>query len=133
MASQVLSGTGSVSYTNNTGQNVRVIINYMQSVADLPSTTRLDLFWGNNARALASVNSTSTFSIGRNLASAMYRFSAGTSGGGSGVISASNAALPLADNINPIVGLPTELMLSPGQTFSATCGNHNIVVIPEAG
>jgi len=28
---------------------------------------------------------------------------------------------------------PTEIMLAPGQTFSAVCGPYNIVVIPEAG
>ena len=32
MASQVLSGAANASYTNNTGQNVRLIINYMQNV-----------------------------------------------------------------------------------------------------
>ena len=32
MASQVLSGARNASYTNNTGQNVRLIINYMQNV-----------------------------------------------------------------------------------------------------
>ena len=30
MASQVLTGTGDVTYTNNTGQNVRIVINYMK-------------------------------------------------------------------------------------------------------
>jgi len=32
-----------------------------------------------------------------------------------------------------VSSLPTELMLAPGQTFSAVCGVHNIVVIPENG
>ena len=31
MAAQVLSGTGNVTYTNSTGQNVRVVINYLIS------------------------------------------------------------------------------------------------------
>jgi len=30
MAAQVLSGSGNVSYTNSTGQNVRLVINYLQ-------------------------------------------------------------------------------------------------------
>lgn len=35
MASQVLSGAANASYTNNTGQNVRLIINYMQNVTSM--------------------------------------------------------------------------------------------------
>ena len=31
MAATVLSGTGNVSYTNNTGQNVRIITNYLKA------------------------------------------------------------------------------------------------------
>jgi len=31
MAAQVLSGSGNVSYTNSTGQNVRVVINYLET------------------------------------------------------------------------------------------------------
>jgi len=30
MAAQVLSGSGNVSYTNSTGQNVRLVINYLK-------------------------------------------------------------------------------------------------------
>ena len=32
MAATVLSGNGAVAYTNNTGQNVRVIINYFKEI-----------------------------------------------------------------------------------------------------
>jgi hypothetical protein len=35
MASQVLSGATNASYTNNTGQNVRLIINYMSNVTSM--------------------------------------------------------------------------------------------------
>jgi hypothetical protein len=35
MASQVLSGANNASYTNNTGQNVRLIINYMSNVTSM--------------------------------------------------------------------------------------------------
>ena len=31
MAAQVLSGSGNVSYTNSTGQNVRLVINYLKN------------------------------------------------------------------------------------------------------
>ena len=30
MAAQVLGGSGNVSYTNSTGQNVRLVINYLE-------------------------------------------------------------------------------------------------------
>lgn len=35
MASQVLSGANNASYTNNTGQNVRLVINYMGNVTSM--------------------------------------------------------------------------------------------------
>ena len=38
MASQVLSGASNPSYTNNTGQNVRVVINYMAGTTFAPAT-----------------------------------------------------------------------------------------------
>ena len=30
MAAQVLSGTGALAYTNNTGENVRIVINFLR-------------------------------------------------------------------------------------------------------
>ena len=102
MAAQVLSGSSNPSYTNNTGQNVRVIINYMSS----PTAVS----WGG-----VSATATNASAIGRNVA------------GISTVGSANNATGTGA------FALPTELMLSTSQTFSATCGAYNIVVIPEAG
>lgn len=109
MASQVLSGSSNVSYTNNTGQNVRIVINFMST----PSTIN----W-----AGVSITTNSLTAIGRNLGfvtSALASVSAGnaysTSSGGAAT------------------GAPTEIMLAPGQTFSASCGPYNIVVIPEAG
>ena len=45
MASQVLSGSSNPSYTNNTGQNVRVVINFMRNVTSIshPPKTPRDL------------------------------------------------------------------------------------------
>ena len=102
MASQVLSGASNPSYTNNTGQNVRIVINFMAS----PTTVS----WGG-----VSASTTGASAIGRNIA------------GISTVGSANNAIGSTA------FALPTELMLSTSQTFTATCGAYNIVVIPEAG
>jgi hypothetical protein len=110
MASQVLSGSGNVSYTNNTGQNVRIVINYMAGVTS-GGGTAIILSW-----AGVSVNSQLT-AIGRNLAT-------------SGIISTANNGLTAGTGN---FALPTEIMLAPGQTFATTCGAYNIVVIPEAG
>ena len=38
MAATVLSGTGNVSYTNNTGQNVRIVTNYLKAQANTALT-----------------------------------------------------------------------------------------------
>jgi hypothetical protein len=122
MASQVLSGASNPSYTNNTGQNVRVVINYMRG-SDFSPGVEPDRF-GRFGRALIPSNITinwagvsvggssndQTLAIGRNLST-----SAGTNRTGNGL------------------GLPTEIILAPGQAFSAVCQVYNIVVIPENG
>lgn len=115
MASQVLSGASNATYTNNTGQNVRIVINYMAT----PSSIN----WAGVSATASNVSA-----IGRNLA-----FSVGLSV--TGALSCNNMALldagTTAETSN--VRLPTELMLAPGQIFTATCGVYNVVIIPEAG
>jgi len=111
MASQVLSGSSNVSYTNNTGQNVRIVINYM----DTPNS----MSWAGVTKAASSV----PLAIGRNLA-----FNNGTS-----LAVSSNNATSQESNELANFAFPTEIMIASGQTFSATCGAYNIVVIPEAG
>ena len=125
MASTVLSGTGNVSYTNSTGQNVRVVINYMEGPN--PSNSSGDdwtMSW-----AGVSIQLDKGFIIGRNLAFTNALFTSFISSGaiGNNSYGQSGAA-------------PTEIMLSTGQTF-ATAANrtsnpmraYNIVIIPEAG
>ena len=141
MASQVLSGASNPTYTNNTGQNVRVVINYMVGSSVVlsgtsgPTLVSITLNWaGVSARANLS-------SIGRNLAFFSGNQSTITSSTTPTEIEsyavANNALgfIPLGFQNAPSSSgaLPTELMLAPGQTFSATCGIYNIVVIPEAG
>lgn len=143
MASQVLSGSSNVSYTNNTGQNVRVVINYMQGTVSQPTgdintapplqstsgSTGITLSW-----AGVSVNAPATLAIGRNLA--CYVGSGGElfSAGSGLALGLNNMVVYDTSPSNRSNGaLPTELMLSPGQTFSAMCTAYNIVVIPEAG
>ena len=117
MASQVLSGSSNPSYTNNTGQNVRIIINFMAN----PSSVS----W-------AGVSySSSLTAVGRNIA-----FQSGGYVNGAEIsLSANNAfgsVIP-SSGLVTVGALPTELMLAPGQSFSATCSQYNIVIIPEAG
>lgn len=124
MASQVLSGSSNVSYTNNTGQNVRIVINYMSgTTANVSGSYIINMNW---AGVSASGNA---FAIGRNLA-----FNTGIIGTSS-ALAANNMLVGAVRTYEEAIeaALPTELMISPGQTFSATCGAYNIVVIPEAG
>lgn len=118
MASQVLSGSSNASYTNNTGQNVRLVINFMASPSNMS--------WG-------GVSYTSSLgAIGRNLAFAGGGWLAGSDGvalvanNAPGFINSGSGAISSGS-------FPTEIMLAPTQTFTATCGAYNIVVIPEAG
>lgn len=125
MASQVLSGTGNVSYTNNTGQNVRIVINYLQ----MPDSTGVGgiMSWATGV----SLSIGQAVRLGRNLATGYL------GAGGPGFVSLQNLFTPY---VGSYTGYPTELMLAPGQTFSVTTTNpaipvnsYNIVVIPEAG
>jgi hypothetical protein len=112
MASEVKSGTGNFTYTNSTGQNVRVVINFMRNPTSMN--------W-----AGTSVSSTNVIAIGRNLAFST-RFSDNST------ISANNMCIS-ETSTSSNASFPTEIMLSATQTFTATCGAYNIVVIPEAG
>ena len=131
MASQVLSGSSNVSYTNNTGQNVRIVINYMEALpSSSNNTTLVGMSW-----AGVSLSRPNVRAIGRNLA---YVFSI-PGFGDSGNSAAVSNAYAFQGGSGPFPStfmepLPTELMLAPGQTFAVTgIRAYNIVVIPEAG
>ena len=154
MASQVLSGASNPSYTNNTGQNVRVVINFMSSNAN----NELAINWaGVGAGGRYEVPTI----IGRNLAhsSTIQTTAQGTTqqvqigqilpgqpgfdisltDQGRAIFQAvaTNVDTAVAVSSNNASGravaLPTELMIAPGQTFNAVCAVYNIVVIPENG
>jgi len=132
MAAEVLSGTGNVSYTNNTGQNVRIVINYLQAPGGGGAFDTMS--WGNGG----SVAIPQGVRIGRNLAFANFTF-AGQSQFTPAVTS-NNGSYVSIQGSGVDFGVPTELMLAAGQTFSVTTSNssfpsgaYNIVVIPEAG
>lgn len=77
MASQVISGASNPTYSNNTGKNVRIILNFLSNATSVN--------WAGVSAVLSS---------------------------------------------GP---LPSEIMLAPNQSFSATCGPYNIVVVKEDG
>lgn len=137
MASQVLSGSGNVSYTNTTGENVRIIINYMsgsqrREVPDGEDITGISIsFPGGSAGSIRAL------AIGKHLASVTTSSSV--------TVSSENAIMRwtspsagedyrfTAPTDGTSFAIPLELMLAPGQSFSASCSSYNIVVIPEGG
>lgn len=112
MASTVLSGTNtSLSYTNNTGQNVRVVINYLST---LGSAT---LVAGKMTLSPLSPTTSERIIFGRNLAFNSSNSDTGLNYVGSGKF-----------------GVPTEVMIANGERFSVTGScTYNIIVIPEGG
>ena len=123
MAAQVLSGSGNVTYTNSTGQNVRIVINYLKidqqaatmSFQGVTITIPQDQVYG---KTLAYRN---TQTGGTNEIARMAVDSGPTQGNAKG-------------------GIPVEFALSNGGTFSITnpsssayIKGYNIIIIPEAG
>ena len=121
MAAQVLSGTGALAYTNNTGENVRIVINFLRIGSNNGGMT-----WGGGA----NITLESDCTIGRNIA---FLDTINTSLGG---IAGQNA---FTNHAGGFEGAPTELALANGDTFSLTDGGgstsntYNILVIPESG
>lgn len=144
MASQVLSGTSNVSYTNNTGQNVRIVINYMQGGTTIPTgnlptqstsgSTGITLSWSATNGGTVSVNAPGALAIGRNLAFShaggedLFKDNSGLTLSSNNMVTYESGAAQRSNN-----GLPTEIIIASGQTFSAVCSAYNIVCIPEGG
>lgn len=133
MASQVLTGTGDVTYTNNTGQNVRIVINYMKlSNSNSINVGSITVSFGGVSTTIRTYGGT----IGRGIAGT-------TRDTGSGATASQNFAKEVSVN-GEIEGVPLELILAPTETFSVvgnaqanistiTIAAYNMVVIPEAG
>ena len=140
MAAQVLSGTSNVSYTNNTGQNVRVIINFMLGTSNSPGevSTPPDMSIGSSSTGITLswagviISAPAALAMGKNVASYVGGGNALFASGG-GLAMTGNGLINYKDTQRYSSLLPTELMLAPSQSFSATCRAYNIVVIPEAG
>jgi len=162
MASQILSGSSNPTYTNNTGQNVRVVINHM---ANLQSMT-----WAGNTVSVPQVNFSAQYLLSTNIFGAyagqqasfncgvtissntnigntyidsgagqggtfidLFSFGAGSQGDFKSRYYYNSGGTAGYLNNFIRVTLPTKIFLGPGEQFSAICGPYNIVVIREDG
>ena len=123
MAAQVLSGSGNVSYTNSTGQNVRLVINYFE-VAELGNEPVVTFPGGSITIPLGAT-------YGKTLG---YQKESGSIN----LHSSMAITIPSRGMAN-LAGLPLEIAMANGDTFSinsnvsANIKGYNIIIIPEAG
>ncbi len=122
MAAQVLNGSGNISYTNSTGQNVRLVINYIEII---PSGVTFSI-----SEALNITFGVNGGVYGKTLA---YRANSST-----GAVEGSMAWD--VDQGQAIEAIPLEVALDNGDTFSVNgrdnstnIKGYNIIIIPEAG
>tara|TARA_Y100000766_G_scaffold28004_1_gene19456 strand:- start:468 stop:806 length:339 start_codon:yes stop_codon:yes gene_type:complete len=112
MATQVSSGNGNVNYTNNTGQNVRVIVYYFE-------TTTSDSAVSIGGMQNLTIPSYTT--LGKYLA---YHNNQGQYGGNQ-----TNTG-----GYNTRFGMPTEFVLANTESFTSTNTKcYNLLIIPEGG
>tara|TARA_R100000008_G_scaffold50604_1_gene30280 strand:- start:630 stop:998 length:369 start_codon:yes stop_codon:yes gene_type:complete len=122
MATQVLSGTSDLSYTNTTGQNIKLVIYYI-------NTTGSDIKWGGSHKTeLTNIRGHYGIQLGY------------FAGGGQATGSYSYKSYNIEDStiIDP-EPLPLEIALSNGDTFSLGINASgytqafNILIVPETG
>ena len=125
MAAQVLSGSGNVTYTNTTGQNVRIVLNYVNVLSGSGDGTMS--FQGVTVDLKAGTSYGKTLALRDNF------------GGGTGV-SATQTMAAQTGGAATRTAIPLEIALSNGETFSITNSSnssnikgYNIIIIPEAG
>ena len=129
----VLSGTGNINYTNNTGKNLRLIINYARGSGTIS--------WGNPS-SLASFSLTQS-SFGKNLCSArieltcseysVYPFSNQLLAYYSRTFKSQYNSKNLSSTSSSPVGAPIEYILAPNNVFKmeGTISSYNILTITE--
>ena len=122
MAAQVLSGTGNVTFTNNTGQNVRIVINYVSILSGAGDATLA--FQGVSVDLQAGAKYGKTLGYFDNLGANTGNNSMAVGGG----INAPDSAVPL------------EIAIANGETLSISNSSsstyiegYNMIIIPEAG
>lgn len=145
MASQVLSGSSNATYTNSTGQNVRLVINFMATCTSMSwagvtvtgssATVSKDAIVmkinGNLQYATAPSNTVGNFTLagqatGRDTTLSGLRPSQTFTFGDANIFYVPTTITSSGD-------YPVEIVLASGQSFSATCGAYNILVIKEDG
>jgi hypothetical protein len=133
MASQVLSGSGNISYTNTTGKNVRFIINFMSG--------SINFSWGNVA-SLATHSTSGSF--GKNVCYSRFETNSVSDLQNYVSVNSGNTRYPtITLNSSPYIsknftgselGLsPIEYILAPNHVFRAegTISAYNILTITE--
>ena len=129
MAATVLSGTGNVSYTNNTGQNVRIVTNYLKANAN--TTLSITVSGSNGTFSITLGGGTDSVSIGRGLS---YAYNSGQLGTAAASVAGANQSGNTYEQ-----SVPTEIALENAQTYSITKAgggtdqDYNLLVIPESG
>lgn len=123
-------GAGSITWSNNTGENVRVIINYF-GVGDAEDSTSRGI----------SLSTSINFNI-NNLIQAPYAVAIGKNLGSNNVYApsvGSNNLVNAKNFSNYQSAIPVEFFLPAGYTFSLSritgtaSFQYNIVIIPENG
>ena len=124
MAAQVLSGSGNVTYTNTTGQNVRIVLNYVNILTGAGDRTMS--FQGVTVDLNAGTSYGKTLALNDNF------------GGGTGV-SATQTMAAQTGGGSSRTAVPLEIAIATGETFSIThtdstrIDGYNSIIIPEAG
>ncbi len=124
MAAQVLSGSGNVTYTNTTGQNVRIVINYVNILTGAGNGTMS--FQGVTVSLIAGTSYGKTLALRDNF------------GGGTGA-SATQTMAAQTGGESVRTAVPLEIAVATGETFSIThtdstrIDGYNCIIIPEAG
>ena len=117
MAAQVLSGSGNVTYTNSTGQNVRLVINWLEVSDD----------------STLSIPNAGSISFG----SGAY----GKTIGYQSPVDTGRGDRAWKDGSQIMEAIPLEIAMANGDTFSISANRagsadvkgYNIIIIPEAG
>ena len=115
MAAQVLTGTTSFTYTNNTGQNVRLIVYYLEtSSSGNPAVTF-------NGSGMGAVNIPKSSRIGKYVAAHNDQGTYGNNHANEG-------------GYNTRFAFPCEFVMANGDSFSSNgVVKYNVLVIPEGG
>ena len=124
MAAQVLSGSGNVTYTNTTGQNVRIVLNYVNVLSGSGDGTMS--FQGVTISLKAGTTYGKTLALRDDF-------------GGGANVGATQTMAAQTGGQNVRTAVPLEIAIAAGETFAIThtsssrIDGYNCIIIPEAG